>query len=152
MVDILELKVKYGMLRSIANGSFGMVYQMQNKVNKCHEYLDENCKLCSVFMQITREYVAAKRLKHQRPEDVYFSRKEFHILEKVCGGTGSGIVKLLDYFESPSQSVIITEYLEGKLEGELYSIARKVSLLQYPHRGKSWFALRDWCLSLEQIL
>ena len=65
-------------------------------------------------VQITRDYVAAKRLKHQRPEDVYFSRKEFHILEKVCGDTGSGIVKLLDYFESPSQSVIITEYLEGE--------------------------------------
>ena len=79
------------------------------------------------FLQITREYVAAKRLKHQRPEDVYFSRKEFHILEKVCGGAGSGIVRLLDYFESPSQSVIITEYLEGKWLRELYSIARKVS-------------------------
>ena len=78
-------------------------------------------------MQITREYVAAKRLKHQRPEDVYFSRKEFHILEKVCDGAGSGIVRLLDYFESPSQSVIITEYLEGKWLRELYSIARKVS-------------------------
>ena len=133
MVDILELKVKYSMLRSIANGSFGMVYQMQNKVNKCHEYLDENSKLCSVFMQITREYVAAKRLKHQRPEDVYFSRKEFYILEKVCSGTGGGIVELLDYFESPSQSVIITEYLEGKLVRELYSIARKVSFS--PHIG-----------------
>ena len=25
--------------------------------------------------QITRDFVAAKRLRHQRPEDVYFSRK-----------------------------------------------------------------------------
>lgn len=38
MFDILELKVKYSMLRSIANGSFGMVYQMQNKVNRPYEY------------------------------------------------------------------------------------------------------------------
>ena len=34
MFAISELKVKYSMLRSIANGSFGMVYQMQNKVNR----------------------------------------------------------------------------------------------------------------------
>ena len=57
--------------------------------------------------------MAAKRLKHQRPEDVYFARKEFHILEKICGGGDTGVVRLVDYFESPSQSVIITEYLEG---------------------------------------
>ena len=77
--------------------------------------------------------MAAKRLKHQRPEDVYFSRKEFHILEKVCGEIGCGIVRLVDYFESPSQSVIITEYLEGKLLRELYSIAKKVS---FSNNGK----------------
>ena len=65
-------------------------------------------------LQITRDFVAAKRLKHQRPEDVYFARKEFHILEKICGGGDTGVVRLLDYFESPSQSVIITEYLEGE--------------------------------------
>ena len=29
--NISELKVKYSMLRRIADGSFGMVYQMQNK-------------------------------------------------------------------------------------------------------------------------
>jgi len=92
---IQDLKIKYSMLRRIADGSFGMVYQMQNKV--------------------TRDLVAAKRLKHRRPEDVYFSRKEFHILEAVSGGPG--VVKLLDYFESPAQSVIVTEYLEG---GELF--------------------------------
>ena len=57
--------------------------------------------------------VAAKRLKHRRPEDVYFSRKEYHILEKVSGGPG--VVTLLDYFESPAQSVIVTEYLEGMI-------------------------------------
>ena len=56
--------------------------------------------------------MAAKRLKHRRPEDVYFSRKEYHILEAVSGGPG--VVKLLDYFESPAQSVIVTEYLQGK--------------------------------------
>ena len=64
------------------------------------------------WLKVTRDLVAAKRLKHRRPEDVYFSRKEFHILEAVSGGPG--VVKLLDYFESPAQSVIVTEYLEGK--------------------------------------
>ena len=29
----LDLKIKYSMLRRIADGSFGMVYQMQNKAN-----------------------------------------------------------------------------------------------------------------------
>ena len=52
-----------------------------------------------------------KRLKHNRPEDVYYSRKEFHILDKISGGPG--IVKLLDYYEAPEQSFIITEFLEG---------------------------------------
>ena len=80
------------MVKRIADGSFGMVYQMQNK--------------------ITRDLVAAKRLKHRKPEDVYFSRKEVHILNKIAGGPG--VVNLIDYFESPSQSVIIIEYLEGK--------------------------------------
>ena len=64
------------------------------------------------WLKVTRDLVAAKRLKHRRPEDVYFSRKEYHILEAVSGGPG--VVKLLDYFESPAQSVIVTEYLEGK--------------------------------------
>ena len=66
-------------------------------------------------LKVTRDLVAAKRLKHRRPEDVYFSRKEYHILETVSGGPG--VVKLLDYFESPAQSVIVTEYLEGKERG-----------------------------------
>ena len=66
--------------------------------------------------------MAAKRLKHRRPEDVYFSRKEFHLLEAVSGGPG--VVKLGDYFESPAQSVIVTEYLEGneQLEDDVQDI------------------------------
>ena len=75
-------------------------------------------------MKVTRDLVAAKRLKHRRPEDVYFSRKEYHILEAVSGGPG--VVKLLDYFESPAQSVIVTEYLEG--EGRGCQILVKTSL------------------------
>ena len=57
-----------------------------------------------------------KRLKHNRPEDVYYSRKEFHILDKISGGPG--IVKLLDYYEAPEQSFIITEFLEGGTPSE----------------------------------
>ena len=83
------------MVKRIADGSFGLVYQMRNK--------------------ITLGQVAAKRLKHRKPEDVFFSRKEFHILHKISGGPG--VVTLIDYFESPAQSVIITEYLEGRLTG-----------------------------------
>ena len=73
------------MVRRIADGSFGLVYQMKSKV--------------------TQGLVAAKRLKHRKPEDVYFSRKEVHILSKISGGPG--VVALIDYFESPAQSVII---------------------------------------------
>ena len=81
-------------------------------------YLKTNFILCQFWRnhyQISRDFVAAKRLRHRRPEDVYFSRKEFHILDKVCGSErgARGVVRLLDYYESPLQSVIITEYLEG---------------------------------------
>ena len=58
-----DFQALYSMVKRIADGSFGMVYQMQNK--------------------ITRDLVAAKRLKHRKPEDVYFSRKEVHILDKI---------------------------------------------------------------------
>ena len=44
---------------------------------------------------------------------LYISRKEFHILEKLCGGAETGILRLLDYYESPAQSVIVTEFLHG---------------------------------------
>ena len=79
------------MVKRVADGSFGLVYLMRNKK--------------------TQDQVAAKRIKHRKPEDVYFSRKEFHILNKIRDG--AGVVALIDYFESPAQSVIITEYLEG---------------------------------------
>ena len=88
----VDLRAQYSMVRRIADGSFGLVYLMKSKV--------------------TQGLVAAKRLKHRKPEDVYFSRKEVHILSKISGGPG--VVALIDYFESPAQSVIITEYLEGK--------------------------------------
>ena len=91
-VCIVDLRAQYSMVRRIADGSFGLVYQMKSKV--------------------TQGLVAAKRLRHRKPEDVYFSRKEVHILSKISGGPG--VVALIDYFESPAQSVIITEYLEGK--------------------------------------
>ena len=80
------------MVRRIADKSFCLVYQMKSKV--------------------TQGLVAAKRLKHRKPENVSFSRKEIHILSKIIGGPG--VVALIDYFESPAQSVIITEYLESK--------------------------------------
>ena len=44
---------------------------------------------------------------------LHLSRKEFHILEKLCGGAETGILRLLDYYESPAQSVIVTEFLHG---------------------------------------
>ena len=87
-----ELRAKYSMVKRVADGSFGLVYLMRNKK--------------------TQDQVAAKRIKHRKPEDVYFSRKEFHILNKIRDGAGE--VALIDYFESPAQSVIITEYLEGE--------------------------------------
>ena len=94
------------MVKRIADGSFGLVYQMRNK--------------------ITLGQVAAKRLKHRKPEDVFFSRKEFHILNKISGGPG--MVRLIDYFESPAQSVIITEYLEGRL-----TVKRCCQIHNIPH-------------------
>ena len=34
-------------------------------------------------------------------------------MEKLCGGAETGILRLLDYYESPAQSVIVTEFLHG---------------------------------------
>ena len=65
-VCIVDLRAKYSMVGRIADGSFGLVYQMKSKV--------------------TQGLVAAKRLRHRKPEDVYFSRKEVHILSKISGG------------------------------------------------------------------
>ena len=46
-----------------------------------------------------------------------------HVLYQMGAG-GPGVVKLRDYFESPAQSVIVTEYLEGneQLEDDVQDI------------------------------
>ena len=80
------------MVERVADGSFGMVYKMQHKTS--------------------RMTVAAKRIKHRKPEDVFFSRKEVAILRKIKGGPN--IISMIEYFESPAQSIIITELLEGR--------------------------------------
>lgn len=75
MFNILELKVKYSMLRSIANGSFGMVYQMQNKVNR--HFMNIKMKTGLYFMFADHERVCGG----QAPETpktrrcVFFSQR-----------------------------------------------------------------------------
>ena len=91
------MKPDYVMVKKLGGGAFGTVYLIRSK---------ESLQL-----------LAAKHQKVKQEKDMRYMRREVEILDLLDIHDNPDIVSLAGYYESPLESVILTEYLEG---GELF--------------------------------
>ena len=91
------MKPDFVMVRKLGGGAFGTVYLVRRRVSG--------------------ELLAAKHQKVRQADEMRYMRKEVEILDLLDIHDNPDIVSLAGYFESPLESVILTEYLEG---GELF--------------------------------
>jgi len=92
---IQVLRQQFYMVKKLGGGAFGTVYLVQRKESK--------------------EMLAAKHQKANKAAEMKYIRRELDILHMLS--ESDTIVRLVDYFESSLQSIILTEYLTG---GELF--------------------------------
>ena len=90
------MKDRFLMVKKLGGGAFGQVYLIRRKENK--------------------EMMAAKHQRMLTEEARRYVRREVEILD-LLDSDNPDIVSLVDYYESPAESVILTEYLVG---GELF--------------------------------
>lgn len=100
-----ELRNNYWMVRTLGSGGFGTVYLIKHRKSK--------------------QYFAAKQQPCREYREKFYVKKEVSILKQLSNPDKRFVVQFVNYYEGDSQSIILTEFLEGD---ELF---RRISSAKY---------------------